>query len=221
MPESKTYVSLHSHSIYSNLDGLSTVKEIVERAVELKSPAVCITDHGFATSHYQLAELCEKNNIKPIFGVEGYLAPKDNTLKEKVEGFKSYYHLTLLAMNEVGYKNLMILIADSFMNGKYIKGRFDMNKLERYSEGIICLSACLGGVLSQFLLEDRDEEAENWALQFKEIYKDNFYIELTWTNLEQQDYVNKKLILLAEKIGVEIIITPDSHYTRVSFSPIR
>lgn len=208
-----TYTPLHVHSIYSQLDGFSRVEQIVDRAIEIKAHGVCITDHAYATSHYELGELCEKKGIKPIFAVEGYLSPRDNTIHEKIEGFKDYYHITLVAKNKVGYSNLMKLIADSFLNGKYRKARFSMNTLERWSEGIICLTACLGGVVSQMLANDRDEEAEQWMSNLKEIYGENLFAELTYTGLEEQDKVNVKMIELANKLDVQVVCTPDSHYT--------
>ncbi len=111
----KTYTPLHVHSLYSNLDGLSKVKDIVSRCKEVGAHGACITDHAFATSHYLLSEECSKQGIKPIFAVEGYLSPFENTVKSKIENFKNYYHITMIAKNEIGYKNLMILIADSFL----------------------------------------------------------------------------------------------------------
>jgi DNA polymerase III alpha subunit len=209
-----TFTSFHTHSIYSSLDGLSRVKDIVNRAKETGAHGVCITDHAFATSHYELGELCEKEGIKPIFGVESYLSPGDNEIHSRIEGFKDYYHITIVAKNKTGYKNLMKVIADSFLKGKYRKARTSMDKLERWSEGLIIIQACLGGVISQMLLNDRDEEAEQWVNNFKEIFGENYYLELTWTGLEEQDIVNVKTIALAEKLGVKIIITGDSHYTK-------
>jgi hypothetical protein len=112
----------------------------------------------------------------------------------------------------------MKLIADSFLLGKYRKPRFDMNKLEQWSNGIICLTACLGGVVSQMLANNRDEEAETWMSNLKDIYGENVFAELTWTGLEEQDKVNIKMIALAEKLNVKIVITPDSHYSKASDS---
>lgn len=217
----KTYTPLHVHSIYSNLDGLSKVEDIVDRCIEIGAHGVCISDHAFATSHYDLSMLCEKKGIKPIFAVEGYLAPGENTIHSKVDGFKDYYHITMIAKNVIGYKNLMRLIADSFMNGKYRKARTSMNQLERYKEGIIILTACLGGYPSQMLSLGRDEEAYTWTRNMKEVFgKDNFFIELTNTNLDIQFEINRKLVIMAEALDVDVIITPDSHYTRVDFSPM-
>ena len=210
-----SYTPLHVHSIFSNLDGLSKVEDIVDRCIEIGAHGVCISDHAFATSHYDLSTLCEKKGIKPIFAVEGYLAPSDNTKHEKIEGFKDYYHITMIAKTHIGYKNLMRLIADSFMNGKYRKARTSLEQLELNKEGIIVLTACLGGFPSQMLSAGRDEEAYNWCRIMKEIFgKENFFIELTNTNLEEQFIVNRKLVKLAEDLDLDVIITPDSHYTK-------
>ena len=214
-----TYTPLHVHSLYSSLDGMSKVKDIVSRCKEVGAHGACITDHAFATSHYLLSEECNKQGIKPIFAVEGYLSPFENTIKSKIENFKNYYHITMIAKNEIGYKNLMILIADSFMNGKYVKPRTSMNQLERYKEGVIILTACLGGYPSQMLSLGRDEEAYTWTRNMKEIFgKENFFVELTNTNLDIQFEVNRKLVKMAEDLDLDVIITPDSHYSRVEDS---
>lgn len=176
-----SYTPLHVHSIFSNLDGLSKVEDIVDRCIEIGAHGVCISDHAFATSHYDLSMLCEKKGIKPIFAVEGYFTPFSNTRHERIEGYKDYYHLTMIAKNAIGYKNLMRLIADSFMRGRYRKPRTDLEQLERNSEGVIVLQSCLGGIVSQMLSLNRDEEAEQWAKNFKEIFGDRYYLELTYT----------------------------------------
>lgn len=213
------YTPLHVHSIYSQLDGFSKVEDIVDRCVEIGAKGACITDHAFATSHYALSTLCNKKGIKPIFAVESYYAPKSNVIHEKIENFKDYYHITMIAKTQVGYKNLMKLISNSFLEGKYRKARTDLENLEKYNEGVIVLTACLGGYPSQMLLANRDEEAYDWCRIMKEIYgKDRFFIELTNTNLEMQFEVNRKLVKLAEDLDLSLIITPDSHYSRVDDS---
>ena len=214
---SKTYTGIHQHSIYSVLDGYGKLDKIVTRCKELGMHGVCLTDHGNMFGSYALNKECNKQGIKPIFANETYIAYDSALIKEKVEGRKPAYHLILIAMNDVGYTNLMRLTSWSWTKGKYYKPRVDMTRLAEWNEGIICTSACLGGLPSQLFLEGHLEEAEDKVLEFKRIFGDRYYLELTHTGqcidgVHTQTKTNKWLVEMAQKHDIKTIITSDAHY---------
>ena len=213
MPEDVgMYTNLHAHSVYSPLDGYGKLNEYCQRAVALGFKGLCLSEHGTMMGHLEQAKVCKKHGIKPIFSNEGYFTLQSGTQKEKVEGYKSSYHILLIAKNNTGYKNLMKATSIAWTKYKYYKPRFDLELLEECSEGIICLTACLGGALSQLFLDGRTEEAEEVAIRLKNIFKDNLYLELTYTGLEEQDRANKFLKELSVKHDIKLVITCDSHY---------
>lgn len=206
------YTNLHAHSVFSPLDGYGKLEEYCERAKALGFKGLCLSEHGNMMGHLKQAKVCKEYGIKPIFANEGYFTLQDGKLKEKVEGYKTAYHILLIAMNNKGYENLLKATSKAWTDYKYYKPRFDLNLLEECSEGIICTSACLGGAISQLLLSGRKEEAEEVALRLKHIFKDRFYLELTYTGLEEQDIANKFLKELSVKHDIPLVITTDSHY---------
>lgn len=206
------YTNLHQHSKYSVLDGLGEVEDIVKKYKELGMKGVCITDHGMAACWYELYDSCKKHGMKPIFGNEIYFTPNGLSVKEKVEGWKAYYHLILIAQNDVGFKNLMKLTSISWIDGKYYRPRIDYSALKKYNEGIIVLQACLGGLLAQLVMENRLEEAEDHLIKFKQILGDRYYLECQYTGIKEQELVNQKFKELAKKHNVHYVITADSHY---------
>lgn len=213
----KTYTGIHQHSIYSVLDGYGKIDPIVAKCKELGMRGVCITDHGNMFGAYELNKACKKAGMKPIFANETYMAYDSALVKERIEGQKPAYHLILIAMNDVGYKNLMKLTSWSWTEGKYYKPRVDMTRLAQWNEGIICTSACLGGLPSQLFMEGHLEEAEDKIKEFKKIFGDRYYLELTHTGQKidgvyTQTETNKFLVSMAEKHGIATIITSDSHY---------
>jgi DNA polymerase-3 subunit alpha len=207
------YTNLHAHSIYSPLDGFAKIDDYVDRAKKLGMKGVCFSDHGNQFAAFELWKSCNKHGMKPIFANETYIAPQSALVKEKVDGYKPAYHVLLIAMNDIGYANLMKLTSWSWIEGKYYKPRVDFSKLAQYNEGIICLSACIGGYAQQMHLEGRDEEAEDVANAFKAIFGDRYYFEMTYTGMEEQDSVNKFLKKLSKKLDIPLVITCDSHYT--------
>ena len=212
-----TYTGIHQHSIYSVLDGYGKIEQIVKKCKDLNMRGVCLTDHGNMFGAYDLNKACKKHGMKPIFANETYMAPESALIKEKVDGWKHAYHLILIAMNDEGYKNLMRLTSWSWTEGKYYKPRVDMSRLAQWNEGIICTSACLGGLPSQLFLEGREEEAEDKILEFKRIFGDRFYLELTHTGqlidgVYTQTITNEFLVKMAEKHNIELVVTSDSHY---------
>ena len=207
------FVHLHVHSEYSLLDGMSRIKDLPVRAKELGMKAIALTDHGVMYGAVEFYKECTKNNIKPIIGCEVYVAPRSRFDKEP--GIDSgYNHLILLAKNKIGYQNLSKLVSLSFIEGYYYKPRIDLEILEKYSEGLICLSACLAGSLSQAIIKNDMKKAEEIALWHKQIFKDDYYIEIQHNGLRQQIMVNQKLIELARKLEIPLAATNDAHYLK-------
>lgn len=206
------YTNLHAHSIYSPLDGFGKLEEYCERVKALGMKGLCLSEHGNMIGHHEQAKICAKHGIKPIFANEGYMTLHAGSIKEKIEGYKANYHILLIAINEQGYRNLMKATSIAWTRYKYYKPRFDLALLEECNEGLICTSACLGGPINQLYLDGRPEEAEQVALKLKEIFGDRFYLEKTYTGLEEQDIANKNLVEISKKHNIPMIITCDSHY---------
>lgn len=216
----KNFIHLHLHSEYSLLDGATRIENLVKRAKELGMRAVAVTDHGnmygavtFFDTCVSLDEAYYKQHgkpiVKPILGCEFYVASD----YQKKEGREKLNHLILLVKNEIGYKNISKLNAIAFRDGFYFKPRIDYNLLEKYSEGLICLSACIAGTIPQYLLNGQDDEAEKVALRLKEMFAPgDFYIEVQDHNLKEEKYILPKLYSLAKKIGVKTVATNDVHY---------
>lgn len=206
------YTNLHAHSIYSPLDGFGKLEEYCERVKALGMKGLCLSEHGNMIGHHEQAKICAKHGIKPIFANEGYMTLHAGSIKEKIEGYKANYHILLIAINEQGYRNLMKATSIAWTRYKYYKPRFDLALLEECNEGLICTSACLGGPINQLYLDGRPEEAEQVVLKLKEIFGDRFYLEKTYTGLEEQDIANKNLVEISKKHNIPMIITCDSHY---------
>ena len=207
------FVHLHVHSEYSLLDGMSRIKDLPVRAKELGMKAIALTDHGVMYGAVDFYKECKKNDIKPIIGCEVYVAPHSRFDKEAGRD-NGYNHLILLAKNKTGYQNLSKLVSLSFVEGFYYKPRIDLEILEQCSEGLICLSACLAGSLSQAIIQDNMEKAEEIALWHKRVFKDDYYIEIQHNGLRQQIMVNQKLIQLARKLDIPLAATNDAHYLK-------
>ena len=207
------FVHLHVHSEYSLLDGMSRIKDLPVRAKELGMKAIALTDHGVMYGAVDFYKECKKNDIKPIIGCEVYVAPRSRFEKEAGRD-SGYNHLILLAKNKEGYQNLSKLVSLSFVEGFYYKPRIDLEILEKYSEGLICLSACLAGSLSQVLIQDDMQKAEEIALWHKRVFKDDYYIEIQHNGLRQQIMINQKLIQLARKLDIPLVATNDAHYLK-------
>ena len=207
------FVHLHVHSEYSLLDGMSRIKDLPVRAKELGMKAIALTDHGVMYGAVDFYKECKKNDIKPIIGCEVYVAPRSRFEKEAGRD-SGYNHLILLAKNKEGYQNLSKLVSLSFVESFYYKPRIDLEILEKYSEGLICLSACLAGSLSQALIQDDMQKAEEIALWHKRVFKDDYYIEIQHNGLRQQIMINQKLIQLARKLDIPLVATNDAHYLK-------
>ena len=226
------YIHLHNHTEYSLLDGASSIKKLVAEAKKQRAPALAITDHGNmygAVKFYNACNEVDKKNpsdyaIKPILGCEFYFCD-DISVKTGVMG--SYYHLVLIAKNYDGFLNLARLNSSAFIDGFYYKPRIDLNTLAKYSEGLICTSACIGGAVPQLLLQGRYDEAKDYALKLKILFAEgDFYIEIQdhsdptkpndplpeLVRLERQ--VNPQLVQIAREIGVKVVATNDTHYIK-------
>ncbi|MDP3989177.1 MAG: DNA polymerase III subunit alpha [bacterium] len=213
------FVHLHSHSHYSLLDGMSRIDEWIKVAKETGMPAIAMTDHGNMYGAIKFYKACKAADIKPIIGIEGYVA--NRTRFDKQPGVDNKrYHITLLAENNTGYKNLIKLITKAYLEGYYYKPRFDRELLKEHSEGIICLSGCLGGEFCQALWNNDEDQAERVALEYRDIFgKDNYFIELMHhPGLERFMEIKEKIIKVARKLDIPMVGTQDSHYTYPSQS---
>jgi len=209
----ENFVHLHNHSEYSLLDGLSKIPEMVKRAKQLKMKALAITDHGNMYGAITFYKKCLEIGIKPIIGCEIYVSKRTRHDREaKLDSDSS--HLVLLAINNTGYKNLMKIISIANLEGYYYKPRTDMELLKEYHEGLICLSSCVNGYLSDPLLENQEETATKRAEVLCNIFgEDNFYLELQkHINVNRQDLLNERLIALSQKMGIPLVATNDNHY---------
>ena len=207
------FVHLHIHSEFSLLDGANRIKDLPVRAKELGMDAMAITDHGVMYGAIDFYKACKKEGIKPIIGCEVYVAPRSRFDKEPGVDNK-YNHLILLAKDNEGYKNLSKLVSLGFVDGYYYKPRIDLEVLEKYSKGLICLSACLAGAVNQALLNGENEKAEEIALWHKRVFGDDYYIEIQNNGIQEQVLANQKLIKLARKLDIPLVATNDAHYLR-------
>ena len=207
------FVHLHIHSEYSLLDGANRIKDIPKRAKELGMDSIAITDHGVMYGVIDFYKACKKEGIKPIIGCEVYVATRSRFDKEAGVDNK-YNHLILLAKNNKGYENLSKLVSLSFLEGYYYKPRIDLEILEKYSEGLVCLSGCLAGSLNQALLNGQMDKAEEIALWHKNIFKEDYYIEIQNNGMQEQVLANQKLVMLARKLDIPLVATNDAHYLK-------
>ena len=207
------FVHLHVHSEYSLLDGMCRIKDLPKRAKELGMKAIALTDHGVMYGAVNFYKECVKEGIKPIIGCEVYVAPR--TRFDKESGIDDdYAHLILLAKNKTGYQNLIKLVSMSFTDGYYYKPRIDLEILEQYSEGLICLSACLAGQINQAILKDDMEKAKEIALWHKRVFGEDYYLEIQNNGLPEQVMVNQRLIGLSRELGIPLVATNDAHYLK-------
>ncbi len=204
----KEFVHLHVHTEYSLLDGLARIKKLVKMTKERGWRAVAMTDHGNMFGTIKMYEACIEAGIKPIIGCEFYIC-QDHLNKS---GREDTGHLILIAKNNTGYHNLLKLISIAHVEGMYYKPRIDYKLLEKYHEGIICLSACLAGHLQKFILQRRFDEARELAIWFKNLFGDDFYIEIQNHNLPEDKEVILGQTKLAKELGIKLVATNDVHY---------
>ena len=207
------FVHLHVHTEYSLLDGSIKIKNLMARVKELGMESIAITDHGSMFGVIQFYKEAKNKGIKPILGSEVYIAMDKYTDREPKD--KNQYHLVLLAETNEGYQNLMKIVSEGYVNGFYYKPRVDHSILRKYSKGIIALSACLGGEISQHILNNNVEKAKEIALTYKDIFgENNFFIELQDYGLEEQRMVNRELIRISQETDIPLVATNDVHYLK-------
>lgn len=210
----KPFVHLHLHTEYSLLDGATRIDTLFDACKEKNMPAVAITDHGNMYGAYHFYCLAKKKGIKPIIGCEFYMA--DDLTVKSGDVKREFNHLVLIAKNNTGYKNLVKLNSIGFVDGYYYKPRIDFKTLSQHSEGLICLSACIAGQLPRLLRDGMWEEARKLVRQYKELFGEDYYIELQDHGIADEIYVMPKLIKIAEEFGVELVATNDVHYLKES-----
>ncbi len=209
-----SFTHLHVHTEYSLLDGSNKIKEYVNYVKELGMTAAAITDHGVMFGVIDFYKAAKAAGINPILGCEVYVAPGSRMDRETSHGEERYYHLVLLAENNQGYQNLMKIVSKGFLEGYYYKPRVDMEILEKYHEGIIALSACLGGEVPCYLLRGLYEEAKKVALRYEACFgRGNFFLELQDHGIAKQRMVNTELMRMSQETGIGLVVTNDVHYT--------
>ena len=234
------FVHLHCHSHYSLLDGASPIDELVGRAKELGMNALAITDHGNLYGAVEFYKACQSEGINPILGYEAYVAPGSRFEQSGASSSReATYHLTLLAQNRTGFRNLVKMSSKAFLEGFYHKPRIDRELLEKHSEGIICLSGCVSGEFSRALLanygsdeygaggaggrmpsagaagiEKQIEKAREIAAWFHGVFGDRYFIEIQDNGLEIQRLAKEAALEVAGRMGLPVVATSDAHYVR-------
>ncbi|MCA9332556.1 DNA polymerase III subunit alpha [Candidatus Saccharibacteria bacterium] len=215
---SKDYVHLHNHTQYSLLDGLTKIPQLMDFVANAGMDAVAITDHGTLSGSLEFYKEAAKHKVKPIIGMETYVAPRTMADKDPAKD-KSYYHLIILAMDNNGYKNLIKLSTEANLNGFYYKPRIDKALLKKYSQGLIILSGCIGGEIGDALKQGQYEEAKKIVQWYKSIFGDRYYLEVqdhghpehpkSWT---EQVKITELTFRLAKELDIECVLTCDAHY---------
>ncbi len=216
----KDYVHLHNHTQYSLLDGLTKIGPLIDFTKDKGMSAVAKTYHGTLFGTIEFYKEAKARDIKPIIGTQIYVAARKHTDKDPSKD-KNRYHLILLAMNMVGYRNLLRLSTIANLDGFYYYPRIDHDLLERYNEGLIALSACMGGELGSALNEGQDSKAEDLIKWYKQVFGDRYYLEVQdhghpknpMFSAEQQA-VNDKIISLSKKYNLPVVVTCDAHYLK-------
>lgn len=209
-----SFVHLHTHTEYSLLDGSNKIVEYVAKVKDMGMTAAAITDHGVMYGVIDFYRECKKAGINPVLGCEVYVAPGSRFERELSHGEDRYYHLILLAENDLGYANLMKIVSIGFVDGYYYKPRVDFETLEKYHEGIICLSACLAGEVARLLERGLYDVAKAVALKYEACFgKGNYFLEMQDHGIPAQRTVNQGLLRMSQETGIELVCTNDCHYT--------
>lgn len=207
-----SFVHLHTHTEYSFLDGACRIGALLDQAKKLNMNALAITDHGSMCGVIEFYKEAKARGIKPLIGCEVYVAAKDANAKSHENG-NTTHHLVLIAKNMEGYRNLIKVVSKGYIDGFYYKPRVDFSVLEQYSQGLICLSACLAGEIPQEILKGNEEQAKELIAKYCALYgKENFFLEIQNHGIQEQKIVNAFLIDYAQKSGIELVATNDVHY---------
>ena len=212
MTDARPFVHLHCHTHYSLLDGASKIPALVQQTKEMGMNAAAITDHGNLFGALEFYQTCQKEGIKPILGYEAYIAPGSRFDRNASRMKEASYHLTLLAKNLTGFKNLVKLASAAYLEGFYYKPRIDKEILERHREGLICLSGCAAAELSQQILGERMKEADATIAWFHKMFGEDYYLEIQNAGLEIQKICADATIDFANKKGLPLVATNDAHY---------
>lgn len=205
------FTHLHLHSEYSLLDGFTRITDLLDRCKDLGMDSVAITDHGNMYGVIEFYKEAQKRDIKPIIGCEVYVSERDHTIKDPTN--KRYYHLILLAENNTGYKNLVKIVSEAYVNGFYYKPRVSFDYIKDHTEGLIALSACLNGEVNQRILEGQMDEALETAKRYEEAFgKGSYFLEVQDHGILEQKTANRGLSYISRKLGIEMVATNDVHY---------
>lgn len=209
-----SFVHLHTHTQYSLLDGSNRVKDYVARVKEMGQNAAAITDHGAMFGVIEFYKEAKKAEINPILGCEVYVAPGSRFDREAGRGEERYYHLILLAENNKGFDNLKNIVSIGYLDGYYYKPRVDFEILEKYHEGIICLSACIAGEVARTILSSGVDAAREVAIRYRDCFgADNYFLEMQDHGIPAQQNVNAGLMQISKDTGIPLVVTNDCHYT--------
>jgi len=218
--QTKDFVHLHNHTEYSLLDGLTKIPALVNQVKAMGMDSVAVTDHGTLSGLIEFYKAAKSEGIKPILGIETYVAPRSHKDKDPVKD-KTPYHLILIAMNDIGYKNLMQLSTIANLEGFYYKPRVDHKLLEKHSEGLIVLSGCIGGEVGDALRQNQYKQAKETAQWYKKVFGDRYYLEIQdhghpeHTSMwEEQVAVTDQTFKLSQELGIPCVVTCDAHYLR-------
>ena len=210
------FVHLHNHSHYSLQDGACTVDDLIQAAKKHNMKSVALTDHGVMYGAAEFYKKAVKNGIKPIIGMEAYIVSEGSRFDRNYNGNgvrkKHYNHLILLAKNKTGFKNLSTLSTLGHTEGFYYKPRIDLEILKQYSEGLICTSACAGGVVSTHLVNGKFDKAKSVAKTYKEIFGDDFYLEIQDHQMEIDKPILAGMPKIAKDLNIKLVATNDCHY---------
>ncbi len=211
MPD-RPFVHLHCHSHYSLLDGASRIPELVERAKSLGMNALALTDHGNLFGAIEFYQACKAAGLNPVVGYEAYVAPQKRTEREARRRGDAGYHLTLLARDRTGFRNLVKMASVAYLEGYHYVPRIDKELLEAHKEGIVCLSGCASGEFSEYILKDQMDEATRLAEWFARVFGKHFYVEIQNNGLDLQRRCAEGAIDVANRLGLPLVATSDAHY---------
>ena len=209
------FIHLHNHTHYSLLDGAATVEALIKAALEQNMPAVAMTDHGVMFGALEFYKKATKYGVKPIIGCEAYIVTKgsrrdrgiDTDRMNKGHGRGIYNHIVLLAKDEAGYKNLMKLCTAGHTEGFYFKPRIDVELLRKYRDGLVAMSACPAGIVNAQVINGNMDEAVEYASLYKEIFGEDFYLEIQNHGLEHEEILLAKIPQIAKDLGIKLVAT--------------
>ena len=208
-----SFVHLHTHSEFSLLDGANRISDLIRRAQEFEMPALALTDHGSLFGAWTFQKTARKEGVKPIIGMEAYVAPGDRREKSRAgQGERAYYHLVLLARDLEGYRNLVKLASIGYTEGFYMRPRVDREVLARHSDGLIVSSACMAGEVARHVLADNPAGAREAAEWYANTFQDRYYLEVQAHRTEGQDKVNREVFKLSQELGLPVVATNDTHF---------